>query len=172
MIDDDDEEDMLVSQLNMDITNQYVVFSLANEEYGIPILSVQEIISIPNLTKIPGVPDYIPGIINLRGTVIPLYMLRKRFDLEAIELDKNSIVIITEINNGSTVGFIVDSVSDVLSITDENLSETPDFDRSIDVKFVEKIGKVGTRMIVVMDLNNLLTDRETEALEKTAKAKI
>lgn len=172
MIDQDDEEDMLVSQLNMDITNQYVVFSLGEEEYGIPILSVQEIISLPNLTKIPGIPEYIPGIINLRGSVIPLYMLRSRFNLESKDLDKDSIVIITEISNSRTVGFIVDSVSDVLSITDENLSDKPDFDGSVDLRFVEKIGKIGNRMVIVMDLKKLLTDSEAEALEKTAKIKL
>jgi len=172
MIDEDDEVDMLVSQLNMDITNQYVVFSLAKEEYGIPILSVQEIISIPNLTKIPGVPDYIPGIINLRGSVIPLYMLRNRFNLETTELVENSIVIITQIKNNRTVGFIVDAVSDVLSITEENLSDTPDFDRSIDLRFVEKIGKIGNRMIIVMNLNNLLSDSDTDALELSVKSQL
>lgn len=169
---DDDEEDMLVSQLNMDITNQYVVFSLAEEEYGIHILSVQEIISIPDLTKIPGVPDYIPGIINLRGTVIPLYMLRNRFNLKTSKIVENSIVIITQIKNNRTVGFIVDAVSDVLSITEDNLSETPDFDRSIDLKFVEKIGKIGNRMITVMNLQNLLSTSDTDALEMSVKSQV
>lgn len=167
---DHEEEDMLVSQLNMDITNQYVVFSLENEEYGVPILSVQEIISIPNLTRIPGVPDFIPGIINLRGNIIPLYMLRSRFKLTPRELDENTIVIIAQVGNGKTVGFIVDSVSDVLSITEDNLSETPEFNSTIDVKFVEKIGRIGNRMIIVMNLKNFLTESEAEALENTVKS--
>ncbi|MBN2618825.1 MAG: purine-binding chemotaxis protein CheW [Spirochaetales bacterium] len=166
---DSEEEDLLVSQLNMDITNQYVVFSLANEEYGVPILSVQEIISIPNLTRIPGAPDYIPGIINLRGNIIPLYMLRRRFKLDVKELDENTIVIIAQIGDGKTVGFIVDSVSDVLSISAENLSETPDFNSSIDINFVDKIGRIGSRMIILMNLNRFLTDKEAEALEKSVK---
>ncbi len=165
---DDEEEDMLVSQLNMDISNQYVVFSVEDEEYGVPILSVQEIISLPNLTMIPGVPDYIPGLINLRGSIIPLYVLRSRFNLSERELTKNSIVIIAQTGNEKmrTVGFIVDAVSDVVSITKENLSDTPEFSSSIDVNFIEKIGKIGSRMIIIINMQNFLTESETAVLEK------
>jgi len=95
---DTEEEDMLVSQLNVDITNQYVVFSVGNEEYGVPILTVQEIISMPPLTRIPGVPDDIPGIINLRGNVIPLYILRSKFKLDIKERKDESVVIIIQID--------------------------------------------------------------------------
>lgn len=169
---EDEEEDMLVSQLNMDISNQYVVFSVATEEYGIPILSVQEIISLPNLTKIPGSPEYIPGIINLRGKIIPLYLLRERFGHEIGTIDSNTIVIITQIGNDNSkiVGFLVDSVSDVISITDENLSETPEFSTVADTKFIEKIGKIGNRMIVVISLTKFFTDSEDNALENTIKS--
>ncbi len=90
---DNEEEDMLVSQLNMDVSNQYVVFSVGDEEYGIPILSVQEIISMPHLTRVPGVPKYIPGIINLRGNIIPIYVLRSKFDLTLENLDGDTIVV-------------------------------------------------------------------------------
>ncbi len=170
--DDDEEEDMLVSQLNMDITNQYVVFSVEDEEYGIPILSVQEIISLPNLTRMPGVPDYIPGIINLRGNIIPLYVLRSRFNLTEEELTDNSIVIIVQTGEDKkkTVGFIVDAVSDVVSITENNLSETPEFSSTVDVKYIEKIGKVGNRLIIIINLTNFFTDSENTALENTVKA--
>ena len=169
---EDEEEDMLVSQLNMDISNQYVVFSVEDEEYGVPILSVQEIISLPNLTRIPGVPDYIPGIINLRGNIIPLYVLRSRFNLTVKDLDKNTIVIIaqTGTEKEKTVGFIVDTVSDVVSITKENLSETPEFSSSIDVKFIEKIGKIGNRMIIIINMANFFTESESLALESTLKS--
>ncbi|MGL1890103.1 MAG: chemotaxis protein CheW [Spirochaetaceae bacterium] len=170
---EDEEEDMLVSQLNMDISNQYVVFSIADEEYGVPILSVQEIISLPNLTRVPGVPEYISGLINLRGNIIPLYVLRSRFHLEEKELNDNSIVIIAQTGNDNlkTIGFIVDSVSDVLSITKENLSETPEFSSTIDVNFIEKIGKVGNRMVIIINMKNFLTEDETSVLESVvAKA--
>lgn len=165
---EDDEEDMLVSQLNMDISNQYVIFSVEDEEYGVPILSVQEIISLPNLTRIPGVPDYIHGLINLRGNIIPLYVLRTRFNLADKELDSNSIVIIaqTGINILRTIGFIVDSVSDVVSITKENLSDTPELSTTIDIDFIEKIGRLSDRMIIVINMEKFLTDSETAMLEK------
>ncbi len=165
---DDEEEDMLVSQLNMDISNQYVVFSVENEEYGVPILSVQEIISLPNLTRIPGVPDYIPGLINLRGNIIPLYVLRSRFNLEERELNDNSIVIIAQTGNEKmkTIGFIVDAVSDVVRIKKENLRDTPEFSSSIEVNFIANNGKIGSRMIIIINMQNFLTENETATLEK------
>ena len=170
-IDIDNEEDMLVSQLNMDVTNQYVIFSVGEEEYGIPILAVQEIISMPNLTRIPGVPEYIPGIINLRGNIIPLYVLRSKFNLELQELDSNTIVIIVQIGkeHKKTVGMIVDAVSDVASITEENLRETPDFSGSIDVRFVEKIGQIGQRMVIIVSLENFFTETEISVIESAGK---
>ncbi len=170
-LDDDDEEDLLVSQLNMDISNQYVVFSVENEEYGVPILSVQEIISLPNLTRIPGVPDYIPGIINLRGNIIPLYELRNKFNLTAKELSSDTIVIIAETGMESkrTVGFIVDTVSDVVSITEENLSDTPEFSNAIDTKFIQKIGKIANRMIIIINLGDFFSEDEKSVLEHTVK---
>jgi len=171
--DDNEEEDMLVTQLNMDVSNQYVVFSVGDEEYGIPILSVQEIITMPNLTRIPGVPEYIPGIINLRGDIIPIYVLRSRFNLALSELDENTIVIIVQIGgeHGKTVGFIVDSVSDVVSITEENMRDTPDFSETVDVKYVEKIGQIGNRMIIVINLANFFSDKEIAILESASGEK-
>lgn len=166
---DDEEEDMLVSQLNMDISNQYVVFSVENEEYGVSILSVQEIISLPNLTRIPGVPDYIPGIINLRGNIIPLYELRSKLKLTGKELSDNTIVIIAEtgLEKKRTFGFIVDAVSDVISLTKEDLSNTPEFSKDVDVKFIEKIGKIGNRMIIIINLSDFLSDSEASILDTT-----
>ncbi len=166
---DTEEEDMLVSQLNVDITNQYVVFSVGNEEYGVPILTVQEIISMPSLTRIPGVPDYIPGIINLRGNVIPLYILRSKFNLDIEDQETESVVIIIQIDDNKTVGMIVDSVSDVASITEENLRETPDFSGAVDVKFVEKLGQIGNRIIIILSLANFFSDTENSVLENTMK---
>lgn len=166
---DDEEEDLLVSQLNMDISNQYVIFSVEDEEYGVPILSVQEIISLPNLTRIPGVPEYIPGIINLRGNIIPLYELRSKFNLAEKELSDDSIVIIAQTgeDNQRTVGFIVDTVSDVVSITEEDLSNTPEFSKAVDAKFIEKIGKIGNRMIIIINLLDFFSESEMTVLETT-----
>lgn len=164
-IDNFDEEEFLVSQLNMDITNQYVVFTVGKEEYGIPILSVKEIISMPEITHVPEVPDYIPGIINLRGSIIPLYILHKNFSQEIKKIDENSIVIIVQTEFGKTVGFIVDTVSDVVSISPENQISTPDFNGSIDVKFVEKIGHIGNRLIIIISIENLFTKEEKETIE-------
>ena len=169
---DNEDEDMLVSQLNMDVTNQYVVFSVGEEEYGIPILSVQEIISLPNLTRIPGIPEYIPGIINLRGNIIPLYILRSKFRLTLEELGEDTIVIIVQIGTEQTktVGLIVDAVSDVVSITAEDQRETPDFNGNIDVSFVDRIGQIGQRMVILISLDNFFTEKEISVIENAGKA--
>ncbi len=166
---DDDEEDLLVSQLNMDITNQYVVFSVDKEEYGLPILSVQEIISLPLVTRIPGVPDYIPGIINLRGNIIPLYALRTKFHMQEQKLDENSIIVIVQTGSESnkTVGLIVDSVSDVVSITEEDFQKAPDFTESIDENFIEKIGHIGNRMIIIIDMVKFFSESDRKVLESS-----
>ena len=166
---EDDEEDLLVSQLNMDITNQYVVFSVDREEYGLPILSVQEIISLPLLTRIPGVPDYIPGIINLRGNIIPLYILRTKFNMQEKELNQNSIVVIvqTEQESNKTVGFIVDSVSDVVSITEDCFQKAPDFSDSGNSNYIDKIGHLGSRMIIIIDMENFFSVSDKKILEET-----
>ncbi|MBI9101852.1 MAG: purine-binding chemotaxis protein CheW [Spirochaetales bacterium] len=166
---DTEEEDLLVSQLNVDILNQYVVFSVGNEEYGVPILTVQEIISMPQITRIPGMPEFIPGIIDLRGSVIPLYILRNKFLVNIEDAETESVVIITQIDEKKTVGMVVDSVSDVVSITEENQRETPDFSGTIDVKFIEKIGQLGNRMIMILNLDNLFSDNENQLLDSIAK---
>ncbi len=174
MLNGKEEEDMLVSQLNMDVSNQYVVFSVGDEEYGIPILSVQEIISMPNLTRIPGVPEYIPGIINLRGNIIPIYALRSRFELALDELNSSTIVIIVQTGDERkrTVGFIVDTVSDVVSITKENMRDTPDFSGAVDIRHVEKIGQIGTRMIIIINLANFFDENENAVLEKAVETTV
>ena len=168
---ENEEEDLLVNQLNMDVTNQYVVFTVGNEEYGIPILTVQEIISLPNLTRIPGIPKYIPGIINLRGNIIPLYILRSKFQLTLEELNNNTIVIIVQVGEKQrkTIGLIVDSVSDVASIIEEDLREKPDFNENIDVKFIDKIGQIGQRMIIIIDLDNFFSTVEMSELDNASK---
>jgi len=165
---EEDDEDMLVSQLNVDILNQYVVFSVGEEEYGVPILTVQEIISMPQITRIPGMPEYIPGIIDLRGSVIPLYILRNKFMVDVEDIDTESVVIITQIDDKKIVGMVVDSVSDVVSITEENQRETPQFSDAIDVKFIEKIGQLGNRMIMILNLDSLFSDNENKILDSIA----
>ncbi len=166
---DEEDEDMLVSQLNVDILNQYVVFSVGKEEYGVPILTVQEIISMPQITRIPGMPEYIPGIIDLRGSVIPLYILRNKFMVDVEDIDTESVVIITQIDDKKIVGMVVDSVSDVVSITEENQRETPQFSGVVDVKFIEKIGQLGNRMIMILNLGSLFSDKESQMLDSLAK---
>lgn len=168
-LEDDEEDDQLVSQLNMDISNQYVVFFVEEEEYGVPILSVQEIISLPHLTRIPGVPTYIRGIINLRGNIIPLYELRSKLNLRTKEIDSKSVAIITQTGEKDlkTVGFIVDSVTDVVTIAKENFRKTPEFSNQVNIKFIEKIGQVGNRMIIIINLTDLILEDEKSMLENT-----
>lgn len=170
---DEEDDDFLVSQMNMDVTNQYVIFSVGKEDYGIPILSVQEIVSLPNVTRLPGVPEFIPGIINLRGNIIPLYVLRSKFELEARDLTENTIVIIAQLgdeNKHKTVGFIVDGVSDVVSIDKDDLREPPEFSGKVDVKYINKIGHIGSRMIIVINLDSFFSEEEAAILESVRES--
>lgn len=163
-----EEEDLLVSQLNVDISNQYVIFSIGNEEFGIPILSVQEIISIPEITKIPGAPDYIPGIINIRGNVIPLYLLKTRLRIDDENGLDDSVTIIIQLETGKSVGLIVDTVSDVVSIPPENLREKPDISQTVDTQYISNIGHLGNRMIIVIDIANFFSEADIRIIEKTS----
>ena len=162
--------DLLYHQMGADVEHQYVVFALADEEYGIPILKVQEIISLPEVTILPRSPDYIRGIINLRGNIIPLIDLRVRFDVTLKELDRYSVVIIVQIPGGEgqrkTLGLIVDGVSDVLSMSPDHIMDVPAFSSAIDTAFIINIGKIDDRLIIILDIDRILTESERSSLAR------
>ncbi len=142
---------------------KYLTFSLGNEFYGIEIKYVTEIIGIQPITEIPELPDHIKGIINLRGKIIPVMDVRLRFKKPSMEYNDRTCVIVVDIKDVS-VGLIVDSVSEVLSIEEEEIVPPPDIKKGGN-KYIKAIGKVGDEIKLILDCDKLLNDDEIESLE-------
>lgn len=142
---------------------RYLTFSLGADSYGIEIRYVTEIIKIQPITEIPELPDYIRGVINLRGRIIPVVDVRMRFRKEPKEYNDRTCVIVVDVFN-VLVGLIVDSVAEVLTIPDEDLVEPPMHTGSN--RYIKMIGKTGNEVKLLLDCEKLLTDEELETLDK------
>ena len=150
-----------------DRAGKYLTFRLANEEYGLEILKVKEIIGLMNVTELPHTPDYVKGVINLRGKVIPVVDLRLRFGLEEAEYtDKTCIIVVEIYENGTNaqIGVIVDSVSEVLNITAEDLEETPKFGMSLNTDYILGMAKKEGGVKILLDIDCVLSREEINAL--------
>lgn len=144
---------------------QLVTFSIGDEEFGVDILKVQEIIRTMEITKVPRAPAFVEGVINLRGKVIPIVDLRKRFGLAAREHDKHTRIIVIEINN-MIVGFVVDSVSEVLRIPASTVEPPPPVVAGLESEYISGVGKLEDRLLILLDLDRLLsTDEEKELFQ-------
>jgi purine-binding chemotaxis protein CheW len=147
---------------------QLVVFCLANEEYGVAIIQVQEIIRQPDITRIPGMPVFIEGVINLRGRIIPVIDLRKRFGLQLQELSDSTRVVVADAG-GQTIGLVVDSVSEVVNLPKDQIDPIPPSIASIDAEYLSGVGKLEKRIIILLDLLKLLSDLEKVAVDELGK---
>lgn len=145
--------------------NQIVIFKLKNEEFCVDIMQVLEIIRMQNITKVPDVPDFVEGIINLRGTVIPIIDLKKRLKLKLVDYDDDTRIIIIKIGNKS-VGFIVDSVTEVLHVDNDSIKEAPDFIAGIGKEYIESVVSYDDRLIINLNLNRVLTESEKKEIEE------
>jgi len=143
--------------------NEYLTFRLGSEEYGIDILKVQEIRGYDAVTRIADAPSFLKGVINLRGVIVPIVDLRLKFQLGDIKYDEFTVVIILNIA-GRIVGAVVDSVSDVLELTADQIRSAPDFDSLLDANFITGLGTVGTedraRMLILLDIEKLMTSAD------------
>ena len=142
--------------------DQYLTFMLATEEYGVDILSVQEIKGWERVTPIPNMPEYILGVINLRGTVVPIVDLRRLFDLEEVAFDKTTVVIVVRVDDeehgGRTMGMVVDAVSEVHNIAKQELNPPPDFGGAISVDSIKGLSTQNDRMLILLDIDHLLNN--------------
>ena len=136
---------------------QLVSFQLGNEEYGVDILKVQEINRMLAISKIPNAPDYVEGIINLRGKVIPIISLRKRFNLAGKENDKQTRIIVVDIN-GKTLGVVVDSVSEVLRLQSSTIEPAPAVVSNKNEEYIKGVGKIADKLLILLDLDKLFGD--------------
>lgn len=142
---------------------RYLTFSLGMETYGIEIKYVTEIIGIQTITEIPEIPEYVKGIINLRGKIIPVMDVRLRFRKDPLEYNDRTCVIVVDINDIS-IGLIVDNVAEVLTIPDEDIVEPPQMNKGNNNKYIRNIGKVGSSVKLLLDCEKLLTEDELEEL--------
>ena len=148
----------LDGQMNAD-GNQFLTFILAGEEYGVDILRVQEIKGWDDATEIPNTPEFIQGVMNLRGTIVPIIDLRIRFNLPKVEYSNMTVVVVlnTHSDKGErTMGFVVDAVSEVYNVSNEELKDAPDFGGSIDTQFINGLATVDEKMLILLDIDRLV----------------
>jgi purine-binding chemotaxis protein CheW len=140
-------------------SEQYLTFMLAGEEYGVDILRVQEIKGWDKVTRIPHTPDYVLGVINLRGAVVPILDLRRRFGLETIDFGPTTVVIVVRVMSGlteRTVGMVVDAVSEVYNVDAADSKPPPDVCGSVDTVFVKALATVEEKMLILLDIDRLI----------------
>ena len=144
---------------------RFLIFSIENENYGIEIRYVTEIIGIQTITEVPELPEYVRGIINLRGKIIPVMDVRLRFRKKAMEYNDRTCIIVVEVL-GMSVGLIVDSVSEVVTINESDISELPQMKQVSQNHYVKNIGKIGNEIRLLLDCEKLLTDEDIDNLNE------
>ena len=147
---------------------KFLTFVLGSEVYGIEILKVREIIKLMDITTVPQTPDYMKGVINLRGKVIPIVDLRSKFSMQEVEHTQETCVIVVEVNQTS-IGIIVDSVSEVSNIKSEEIEEAPHLGQDIDTNFILGLGKTKERIVILLDIELVLSSEELEMVEQLAE---
>lgn len=141
-----------------------VIFTLGQEEYGLDIMLVNAIVKPTDVVRVPNAPSYVQGIINLRGDVIPVYSLRRKFGLGDKEVDDNSKLIITKTNN-IQMAYEVDEVREILEISTANITETPVIVKNNDTAYIKCVANINGRMILLLDQDGILSSKEAESIE-------
>ncbi len=157
----------MVEQKQESLSGKYLSFFLDEEEYGIEILKVREIFAYTSITQIPRTPAYVLGIINLRGSVIPVVDLRIKFGMASSEITDSSCIIVVEINNGSSVvptGVLVDRVSEVMEVTQEQIQESPEFGSSINTDFIFGMAKIDSSVKILLDIDRIFVGSNLDSL--------
>ena len=143
--------------------DKFLTFKIAEEEFAIPIGHVIEIVGIQKITEVPDMPDFVKGVINLRGKVIPVMDVRLRFRLPAVVYDDRTCVVVVSVGN-VTLGLVVDTVSEVVDIPEANVSPPPRFSGAGSGRYVSGMGKIGEAVKIIIDVQKLLREEEVEAL--------
>ena len=150
---------------------KFLTFALAGEDYGIEILKVQEIIGIMNITPIPRTPDYVKGVMNLRGKIIPIVDLRSKFEMEAIEQTEETCIIVVQDarqDREITMGVVVDRVSEVVDISTAQIENAPSFGSSVNTDYILGMGKIADKVVILLDVDKVLSSGEIKVVEKIA----
>jgi purine-binding chemotaxis protein CheW len=146
---------------------QLVSFKIGDEEFGVDILRVQEINRMSQITKVPNTPDFLEGVINLRGRIVPVIDLRVKLGMLRKEHDKDTRIVVVELK-GKTMGFIVDEVNEVLRISKDITEAPPDIISGVNAEYITSIGKLDDRLLILLDLERTLSTTEFGALETAA----
>jgi purine-binding chemotaxis protein CheW len=156
-----------VAALAQASANEFLTFKLGEEEYGIDILRVKEIRGYDAVTRIANAPAFIKGVINLRGMIIPIVDLRIKFNLSDADYNQFTVVIILNVAN-RVMGVVVDSVSDVLTLTSEQMKPAPEFGGALDTQYITGLGSVDERMLILVDIEKLMTGADMALVETAA----
>ena len=168
------ETDKIIDQaVNVMVNREgkYLTFSMAGEEYGIGIIKIKEIIGMMSITTVPQTPEFVKGVINLRGKVIPVIDLRLRFGMEAIDYTERTCIIVVEIAGVSGVvliGIVVDAVSEVLNIKADEIEDTPAFGTKLDMDYILGMAKMEKSVKILLEIDRVLSSEEVSVLEKAA----
>jgi purine-binding chemotaxis protein CheW len=152
---------------------KYLTFSLGEEIYGLGILKVQEIIGVMAVTRVPRTPDFVRGVINLRGKVIPVVDLRLKFGMSTREDTERTCVIVVQVIRGGeqvTMGLIVDEVSEVLEVLSDQIEPPPSFGAAVDTTFILGMGKVNEKVVILLDADRVLSTGELQMIDQTTAA--
>ena len=152
-------------------SEKYLTFNLSGEQYGLEILKVKEIIGLMEITRVPRIPDFVRGVINLRGKVIPIINLRKKFDMESTEDTEQTCIIVVDImqeNVSFLMGILVDSVSEVLDISDDSIEETPKFGTSVSTVFIKGLAKTTGGVKILLNIEEVLTTNDLQSLAESS----
>ena len=154
---------------------KFLTFKLAREEYGLEILKVQEIIGMMDITRVPGTPEFIRGIVNLRGKIIPVVDLRLKFAMKREEYTPRTCIIVVQLAPGkqrTTIGIIVDDVSEVMDIDKEQLEGPPAWEKGVETDFILGIGKVEEKVVMLLDIDRVLSGGEFTVVNKLSTKKM
>lgn len=146
---------------------QFLTFTLHEEEYAIDILKVQEIKGMSKITPIPNAPAHVKGVMNLRGTVVPVIDLRRRFSMASVEADNLTVIIVVNVGK-QVAGLVVDTVSDVLNFSMQDVEPTPELAGGLDTSFITGLAKVEERLVTLLNIDRLLTKADLPAIDTLA----
>jgi len=162
-----DESNVAVAEATKQRAGKYLTFMLAEEEYGLEILKVREIIKMMEITSVPRTPEFVKGVVNLRGKVIPVVDLRLKFGMPLAETTEETCIIVVDVG-GIEMGTIIDQVNEVLDITEDEIDDAPSFGTDVDTEFILGMGKTGDRVSILLDIGKVLAAEELDELAEVA----
>jgi purine-binding chemotaxis protein CheW len=152
----------MVTPTDSELEGKYLTFALSEEHYGVHILKVQEIIGVMHITRVPASPQYLKGVINLRGKIIPVVDLREKFNLETVPYDDKTCIIVVDVmlaDKRINIGVIVDTVVEVVHFTSDDLETAPDFGHTLSANFIQGMGRAAeNRVVILIDIDKVLAD--------------